>query len=187
MTEGREFTNEASEVPTVLNLFLGTALFKSNIVFGAQKILDIIYKLTSLEDFAFKFNSHALMLNYFKIAEGDIFRTEIEKSSFLNNVNVAFNKDIQINNLNRPDTVAVLTNDSIQNPDVYSGVVDNSRYTVGGDATADYGDLYLTNPEYLQRRSVTMHYAASKFNFENQYGQLDRDWETGTYEGLCGI
>jgi hypothetical protein len=171
--ESREKVDPSSEVPGVLGLFLGTALFKSNIVFGAQKILDIIYKLTSPEDFAFKFNSQCLMLSYFKIAEGDIFRTKIERLAYLNNVNVAYTEDVQINNINRPDTVAVLSKDAIQDPDVYSGVIDNSRYTIGGDATSDYGDTYLANPEVVQKKNVTMHYAASKFNFENQYGQID--------------
>ena len=168
----------SADVPQALKVFLGTVLFKSNIVFGAQKILDIMYKLSSEEDFAFKYNSHGFLFDYSKMIEGDIFRTEISQSTFLNNVNLAFNSDIQINNLNRPDTVSLYTVDPIQNSDIYSGVEDRSRYCVGGEITAsgspiDYGNVYLLRPEFIQTRGISMHYAASKFNFENQYGQLE--------------
>ena len=69
----------------------------------------------------------------------------------------------------RPATVAIATEDQLDDP----GTTDISRYVVGGDADSDFGNSYLKKPEELQSKTISCLYGGLKFEFENQYGQLD--------------
>jgi hypothetical protein len=79
----------------------------------------------------------------------------------------------KINNLFRPSTVAIATELPFEDPSVQ----DTSRYTVGGgggtNAFGSFGNTFMRDPEREQRKPISALYGALKFNFENQYGQLD--------------
>ena len=78
------------------------------------------------------------------------------------------------NNLFRPTTVAIELSKEIDDPDVD----DESRFVMGGEVrangtTSTFNDTSLLNPNNSRKREISAYYGALKFNFENQYGQLD--------------
>ena len=176
----RDFKKEddAGELPLLARIFTGITLAQTNIVIGAQKIIDLIYNTLSFQDFAFKHNSIGNLEDFYLGDEGDIFRTKILNQDFIGSSIKAFSSgeqgvdNFKINNLYRPDTVVVRLDDDLRNASSISGVLDNSRYTVGGDADSDFGNTFITKPESVQVKNISMNYGALKFNFENQYGQL---------------
>ena len=51
--------------------------------------------------------------------------------------------------------------------------MDKSRFTVGGDADGGFGNDFIINPDINQTKPISALYGALKFNFANQYGQLE--------------
>jgi len=174
-----EFNQEdpASALPITARLLIGITLSKTQLAFGAQEVIDLMYGLVKDEDFAFKYNSHALLSEYYKNTGNDVFRRRTEASNYLGSSFQVFNGEYKVNNLNRPDTVILKTNDDFPVPTQLNAPQDRSRFTIGGgggsNALGSFGDTYLVRPEALQTKDVSMLYGSLKFNFENQYGQLD--------------
>jgi len=162
------FDTASSNLPRFVRAVLGTQIGALNIAIGGQEIIDLIYNLVKEEDFAFKHNSHGFYSNFSKRSSAQKYRTKTLNSNYLGSSFQEF-EGYKVNNLFRPATVAVATDDEFDNP----GVIDISRYTVGGDADSDYGNDYLERPEQLQSKTISCLYGGLKFEFENQYGQLD--------------
>lgn len=178
-----EQTEDAGELPLILRIFTGIALSKTNITLGAQKIIDLLYNFISAEDFAFKHNSNGFLDTFSSISEGDPFRTKLMNQDYIGSSIKVFSsgdstENFKINNLYRPDTIAIKSSKNITLPNITSGVIDKSRYTVGGDADVSFGNEYIVNPTGIQVKPISMHYGALKFNFENQYGQLENIKQT---------
>jgi hypothetical protein len=167
-TETYNVTDPTGALPNVLNFALGSIIAKTNIALGAQEIIDLFYNLTSERDFAFKYNSHGFYDAFTSRGINKRFRTKNNNSNYIGSSFQEF-QGYKINNLFRPMTVAISTEDELEDPTV----IDKSRYTLGGDAEKDYLDTYLLNPEQEQKRNISALYGALKYNFENQYGQLD--------------
>lgn len=155
-------------LPKVISLFLGAVIARTNIATGAQEIIDLFYNLVSEEDFAFKHNAHGFYNKYTKRTASQKFRTKNLNSNYIGSSFQEF-EGYKINNLFRPMTVAIATQDQLDEPNV----IDKSRYAIGGDASTSYYDNYLRNPEQEQKRTISALYGSLKFAFENQYGQLD--------------
>ena len=166
------FDTPASNLPLLFRTIVGFQLGASNIAIGAQEIIDLLYNLVKEEDFAFKHNSHGFYDTLIKRQAYQLFRSKNLDSNYIGSTFQTFN-GFKINNLFRPSTVAVATELPFEDPSVQ----DTSRYTVGGgggtNAFGSFGNTFLRNPEREQRKPISALYGALKFNFENQYGQLD--------------
>ena len=169
-------SNDSSEssLPLIVRAFVSFTMSRTNIAIGGNEILELIYNLINKSDFAFKYNSYGFFNSFTKINTG-LFRIKNTDSNYLGQSFQSFdNGSYKINNLFRPSTVAV----SLDKPITEPTVIDVSRFTIGGDVNANgtvnvYGDDYLTNPSTKQKRTISAYYGALKFNFDNQYGQLD--------------
>ena len=162
------FDNPTSNLPKVFRLLMGTSIGATNISIGGQEIIDLIYNLVKEEDFAFKHNSHGFYSNFSKRSKTQQYRTKTLNSNYLGSSFQEF-EGHKINNLFRPATVAIATEDQLDDP----STTDISRYVVGGDADSDFGNSYLKKPEEFQSKTISCLYGGLKFQFDNQYGQLD--------------
>ena len=162
------YDKPTSNVPLVIRAIMGMQIGAINVGIGAQEIIDLIYNLIEERDFALKHNSHGFYNNFTVRNANSIFRTKNINSNYIDSTFQEF-EGYKINNLFRPMTVAIATDKQLDNP----SVLDTSRYTIGGDATNDWGDAYLKNPQQEQRKNISAIYGALKYSFENQYGQLD--------------
>lgn len=167
-TEQFNVTDPTGALPSIISLLLGAVIAKTNIATGAQEIIDLFYNLISEEDFAFKHNAHGFYNNFTRRSGSLTFRTKNLNSNYIGSSFQEF-EGYKINNLFRPMTVAIATENELENP----SVTDRSRYAIGGDASSSFGDTYLKNPEQEQTKPISAIYGALKFEFENQYGQLD--------------
>mgnify|MGYP003626171960 CR=1 FL=1 len=161
-------SNPAQSLPFILKFVIGARTAKQKIAEGAQEIIDLLYNLIKEEDFAFKYNSHGFYDTFAKRKAYQLFRSKNLDSNYIGSSFQTFN-GFKINNLFRPSTVAIATDLPFEDP----SVEDKSRYTVGGDADSSFGNTFMKNPEQEQRKPISALYGALKFNFENQYGQLD--------------
>jgi len=155
-------------LPKFIQGIFGLMIARYNIIQGGNEIVDLIYNLVDEENFAFKHNSHGFYQNYKKRLSSQLFRTKNLNSNYIGSAFQQF-EDYKINNLFRPMTVALRTEEELDNP----SVIDKSRYTIGGDAGGSFGNKYLLRPEQQQVKPISALYGALKFEFENQYGQLD--------------
>jgi len=162
------YNTPSSNLPKVFRALMGIPLGAANIAIGGQEIIDLIYNLVKEEDFAFKHNSHGFYSNFTKRSSAQQYRTKTLNSNYLGSSFQEF-EGYKVNNLFRPATVAIATEDQLDDP----GTTDISRYVVGGDADSDFGNSYLKKPEELQSKTISCLYGGLKFEFENQYGQLD--------------
>jgi hypothetical protein len=162
------FDTPTSNLPRFVRLILGPVIGATNIAIGGQEIIDLIYNLVKEDDFAFKHNSHGFYSNFTKRSSAQQYRTKTLNLNYLGSSFQEF-EGYKVNNLFRPATVAIATEDQLDDP----GTTDISRYVVGGDANSDFGDTYLKKPEELQSKTISCLYGGLKFEFENQYGQLD--------------
>jgi len=171
----REFDKDTdhSLLSVIYKLVLNVTGSRTHIAIGAQKIIDLLYNLINPEDFAFKYNSHGLFDSYYKTLPGSIYRVRNVQSNYIGAAFQTFNSTYKINNLFRPDTVVIQTSKDLPIPADFSAPIDNSRYLVGGDADGSFGETYIVNPNISQTKSISALYGALKFNFENQYGQLE--------------
>jgi hypothetical protein len=167
--------NDSSEssLPTIVKLFVASTMAKTNIAIGGNEILELIYNLINKSDFAFKYNSYGFFNSYQKINTG-LFRIKNTDSNYLGQSFQSFDSGkYKINNLFRPSTVAV----SLSNPVTEPSIIDTSRFTIGGSVSTtgsvNVTDGNITNPSVKQKTPISAYYGALKFNFDNQYGQLD--------------
>jgi hypothetical protein len=166
-------TSEAS-LPLFMKAFMAYTMSRTNIAIGGNEILELLYNLVNKSDFVFKYNSYGFFNTFTKINTG-LFRVKNTDSNYLGQSFQSFdNGNYKINNLFRPTTVAVALDQNITEPTV----IDESRFVIGGTVNSNniaiqYTDSYLVNPTTKQRRPISAYYGALKFNFDNQYGQLD--------------
>ena len=168
--------NDSSEssLPFIVRAIVNVVMAKTNVAIGGNEILELLYNLVNKSDFVFKYNSYGFFNTYTKINTG-LFRIKNTDSNYLGQSFQSFdNGNYKINNLFRPTTVAVALDKNVTEPTV----IDTSRFTIGGDVSASggvnvYSADYLTNPSTKQKRPISAYYGALKFNFDNQYGQLD--------------
>tara|TARA_R110000765_G_scaffold140292_2_gene240808 strand:+ start:3572 stop:10054 length:6483 start_codon:yes stop_codon:yes gene_type:complete len=167
-----------SNLPKPIRIAIGFLLTQKNIAIGGQEVVDLIYNLTSFHQYALKYNSHGFYSNFSPILIDDKFRTRTQASNYLGSSFQTFdNNQYKINNLFRPDYVAISTADVIDHN--YS-VTDKSRFVAGGyinDAgtgvdPSDFTERLL-NPEGPFKEPISAMYGALKFDMDNQYGQLD--------------
>ena len=167
-----------SNLPKPIRIAIGFLLTQKNIAIGGQEVVDLIYNLTSFHQYALKYNSHGFYSNFSPILIDDKFRTRTQASNYLGSSFQTFdNNQYKINNLFRPDYVAISTADVINHN--YS-VTDKSRFVAGGyinnaGTGVDPSDFTerLLNPEGPFKEPISAMYGALKFDMDNQYGQLD--------------
>ena len=169
----------------IFKSLLGFINSATQIAIGAQKVVDLLYNLISAEDFAYKHNSAGLFSKYHKTIQDIPFRSRNNLSNYIGSVfqnfnpnstdplNNALSDQFKINNLFRPDTVAIQSHIDLPIPTNFLAPVDKSRYVIGGDSEGNADKGWMLNPEGLQYKPISALYGALKFNFENQYGQLD--------------
>ncbi len=175
-TTNTNVANDSSEstLPLFIKIFMGFTMSRTNIAIGGNEIIELLYNLVNKSDFVFKYNSYGFFNTFTKINTG-LFRIKNTDSNYLGQSFQSFdNGNYKINNLFRPTTVAVALDQNITEPTV----IDTSRFQIGGtvntNGTVDvYGGDYLTDPSIKQKRPISAYYGALKFNFDNQYGQLD--------------
>ena len=165
-----------SNLPKPVRIAIGFLLTQKNIAIGGQEVIDLIYNLTSFQQYALKYNSHGFYSGFNPLGYDNRFRSNTEASNYLGSSFQTFdNNKYKINNLFRPDYVAVSTSDPF---DSNYSVTDKSRFVVGGyiDGAGDgqnYSNNNLLNPEGPFKENISALYGALKFNMSNQYGQLD--------------
>ena len=167
-----------SNLPKPIRIAIGFLLTQKNIAIGGQEVVDLIYNLTSFHQYALKYNSHGFYSNFSPILIDDKFRTRTQASNYLGSSFQTFdNNQYKINNLFRPDYVAISTADVIDHN--YS-VTDKSRFVAGGyinnaGTGVDPSNFTerLLNPEGPFKEPISAMYGALKFDMDNQYGQLD--------------
>ena len=163
-----------SNIPPVLKLFATIATTGTNIAIGGNEIIELIYNLVNKSDFVYKYNSQGFYNSFTKRNTG-LWRIKNTDSNYIGQSFQSFdNGKYKINNLFRPSTVAVALDKEISEP----SVEDTSRFVIGGEvnknnAAIPYDEDYLTDPDRPQKRPISAYYGALKFNFDNQYGQLD--------------
>ena len=167
-----EIKDEAGGIPNSLQLALGWITSRQKIAEGAQKIIDVLYNFVKPSDFAYKYNSHADIFKFQPTTNGERYRDEILDQNYIGSSFQLFDGNYKINNLYRPKTVAI----SIKNEFNTPLITDRSRFVIGGEENngrVTETDFYLKAPEVNRVSDVSMRYGALKFNFQNQYGQLE--------------
>ncbi len=165
-----------SNLPKPVRVAIGFLLTQKNIAIGGQEVIDLIYNLTSFQQYALKYNSHGFYSGFNPLGYDNRFRSNTEASNYLGSSFQTFdNNKYKINNLYRPDYVAVSTSDPF---DSNYSVTDQSRFVVGGyingsGTGVNYSNENLLNPEGPFKENISALYGALKFNMGNQYGQLD--------------
>ena len=163
-----------SNIPPILKLFATIATTGTNIAIGGNEIIELIYNLVNKSDFVYKYNSQGFYNSFTKRNTG-LWRIKNTDSNYIGQSFQSFdNGKYKINNLFRPSTVAVALDKEISEP----SVEDTSRFVIGGEvnknnASIPYDGDYLLDPDRPQKRPISAYYGALKFNFDNQYGQLD--------------
>lgn len=172
--DSKNRTDAASAVPGPLQTLVGVIIGKQKIAEGAQEIIDVLYNFIKESDFAFKHNSHAELFNYKPTVNGQIYRTKINEQNYIGSSFQVFDSQYKINNLFRPKTAAVSLAKNLPDP----SVIDTSRYVIGGNYNQAGTDIiptydYLKTPGVARNENASMRYGALKFNFQNQYGQIE--------------
>ena len=172
-----------SSLPIFIKIFTSMNLSKANLAIGGNAIIDLFYAMVNYSDFVWKYNS-AGFFNKFDKQNNGLWRIKNEDSNYIGSTFQTFNNGkYKINNLFRPTTVAISLDKSLQDPTV----LDESRFVIGGDmnlnlnSTGEYvsttvnefSDTYLRDPKSSRKSSISAYYGALKFNFDNQYGQLE--------------
>ena len=169
-----------SNLPAVVKTITNFMLLQKNIAIGGQEIIDLFYNLVSFEQYALKYNSHGFYNNFIPKAIGDRFRSNNLASNYLGSSFQTFDDNkYKVNNLYRPDTVAISTGNEFDIP----SIEDTSRFVLGGFVTessngtqngnGDNSTNRLLNPQGPFKEPISALYGALKFNIDNQYGQLD--------------
>ena len=167
-------TTPLSNMPALLRAFASMATTGTNISIGGNEIIELIYNLVRQSDFVMKYISSGIF-NKFEKRTSDLWRIKNSDSNYLGQSFQSFdNGNYKINNLFRPSTVVVGLERQLDIPSVQ----DTSRFVIGGHVNANgssttYSNDYLLDTDRQQKRPISAHYGALKFNFDNQYGQLD--------------
>ena len=169
-----ETTTPLSSMPLLLRTIISATVSRANIALGGNEMIELFYNLIKKSEFAWKYNSYGLFTNFAKVNSG-LWRIKNTASNYLGSSFQMFDDgNYKVNNLFRPETVAVALEDNIADPDVE----DKSRFCVGGYVDSGgtgikWSNSYLLNPKQSKKAAISAHYGALKYNFDNQYGQLD--------------
>tara|TARA_B110000196_G_scaffold260025_1_gene231158 strand:+ start:4847 stop:9592 length:4746 start_codon:yes stop_codon:yes gene_type:complete len=168
------------EVPGFVKIMTGVLSFMTFATEGAQQMIDLIYEFLSPQDFMYKYNSHGFYGQYTGYNSNMPLystqnRSKIEDQAFINNTLTKFGR-ATINNLFRPQTVAIGIDQIIDDP--IMTVVDKSDYE---STLRPTGSRHVIGqwrnghdaPTKIKNTPIACHYGALKFDLENQYGQLD--------------
>ena len=169
--QGFAIDNPAGAVPTTIQLLTGVGMImaKNNIAVGANEMIELLYNIVKVQEYAMKMNSYGFLNKFKTLPNGSRFRSKNEDSNYLGSSFQNFDSSkYKINNLFRPKTVVVSTENEFTDPTV----TDKSRFAIGGDIDNATPSRYK-KPETKVKRNISAFYGALKFNFENQYGQLD--------------
>lgn len=162
-------TNPSGHLPNTVQALFGIVLAKNNIAIGANEIIELLYNIVKVQDYAMKMNSYGFFSKFKTLPNGSRFRSKNEDSNYLGSSFQNFDSaKYKINNLFRPKTVAVSTENEFADPTI----IDKSRFAIGGDIDNATPSRYR-KPEEKLKRNISAFYGSLKFNFENQYGQLD--------------
>ena len=166
--------SDFSNLDPILKGVVGLAMSSTYISIGADELIEFIYNQLSLRDFALKYNSHGFFTEFKPIDYSNTFRSKNNDSNYIGQSFQLFDEGkYKINNLFRPTTVAVSLDREIDDP----SEEDTSRFQIGGSVdkngvavpdTSDYREFINSQ----QKRPISAHYGALKFNIDNQYGQL---------------
>jgi hypothetical protein len=169
--EGSNFKS----LPSVLRIVMGIPGFLVYTAEGANVLIDLFYNLMSYQDYALKYNSHGYYTEIEKINQSHTFRSRNIASNYIgSSFNIfgdASNQLFKINNLFRPDTIAINTQDEFQDPSIND---DLSRFTLGQLELQDLIDnVFSSFRDRKFTRPVCSLYGALKFKIDNQYGQIE--------------
>jgi len=146
-------SSPASEVPKIMSVFSGAMEFANHFAIGTDEMIELLYNIMSFQDTALKYNSHGFYENFSPISSTKIYRTRNLDSNFIGSALTNFGRgttgttSYKINNLLRPKTVAINTENNLDNPTT----TDVSRFTIGqiaGSSPLPFKDLdtrYETN------------------------------------------
>ena len=182
VTNGTKKNTSTSNLPPLLRAYLSILTTGTNIAIGGDEIVELLYNLVKKSDFVFKYNSYG-EFNTFKKRNSDLWRIKNTDSNYIGQSFQSFDSGkYKINNLFRPSTVVVALAKDIDTP----AVEDRSRFTIGGDVNngggaavhqnptdLSFDETYLLDPSIKIKRPISVYYGALKYNFDNQYGQLD--------------
>jgi len=174
--QGVVYDKPESAMPSLLRALAGISMAQKNISIGGNEIIELFYNLVDFEDFVLKYNSVGFFNKFTKKNLNDTFRVKNSASNYLGSSFQTFDQTkYKINNLFRPSTVAISTEKEIDHS--YS-VDDNSRFALGGyvmsnGSVDDYGNDYMVQYSQPFKRDIAALYGSLKYNFDNQYGQLD--------------
>jgi len=165
--------NWFSELPALLQPFYGIMAFLQLSAEGGNHIYELIYNLASFQDYAYKYNSHGLYWRTMLYLNNQPMRTKVRTARYVKNTIQNLTKDIKMNNLFRPNTVAIVTEDETdQNSRVLpTAQIDGTSGTWVDNSRATVQNCYYPTTAFT--RHIAAHYCALKVNFDNQYGQLD--------------
>ena len=175
-----------SELPALFQPFYGVFAFIQSIAEGGNHIIELIYNLCSYVDYAYKYNGHGLYSRTFPFRLDESSRARVDIARYVKNTMTMLSSGIKMNNLYRPNTVAIVTEGTPIKQSSYvddggSVWMDNSRVTIP--------NCYFPSNPFL--RNVSAHYVGLKMRFTNQYGQLDQitqipitngEWGSGIHE-----
>ncbi|BCV01382.1 MAG: hypothetical protein CM15mV42_0580 [uncultured marine virus] len=132
--------SELKETPNAALILTSLLNFSQQFAVGTNEMIEMMYNLVSAEDFALKYNSNGFYGGYAAASEVGAWRSKNNDSNYIGSVFQNFGDvgQFKINNLFRPKTIAVLTNDALDNPTVG----DDSRFVLGnsGQGNGIYKD-----------------------------------------------
>tara|TARA_R100001463_G_scaffold5551_2_gene18767 strand:+ start:4349 stop:12184 length:7836 start_codon:yes stop_codon:yes gene_type:complete len=182
--ETTEFEGSRYEgLPTLLQGVFGIFEFMQFTATGGQEIIDLIYNLVSFQDYAYKYNGHGLYYRTEPIPGNIRHRTRVDVARYVGNTMQQLNANIKINNIQRPATVAILTDsvETLEHPGIIPGTNlggnygDDSKKIIGQVKWGGVGQVGIWyRPSAFFKSTIAAHYTALKVKFENQYGQLDQ-------------
>ena len=163
-------THPTGNLPGPVAVLLSQSLGKTNIATGGDEMIELFYNLAKPHSHAMKMNSYGQYTNFDLLTNGSVFRSKTLDSNYIDSTFQLFDEGkYKVNNLFRPTTVIVSQEREFGIPSVQ----DKSRFAIGGDNDKNTISK-LKKPEIPRGRPISCLYGALKFNFENQYGQLDQ-------------
>ena len=163
-------TSDFNNLPGVLRPFAAIPAILQGLAEGTDEYVNKIYNLLPYRQHALQHVAHGFYSEFKKATPGNI-RRRIEESSYITDAIHQFESDTKINNLYRSRTVALKVSSDIQHPTV----TDTSKYTLS--SRRNFINNIFTDPwenfDEVRIETISSHYAAMKFDYENQYGQID--------------
>jgi len=154
---------DRTQIPDILKAIERIPAFVADVTEAADLTMDIISKASSTRQFALQYQAHCGYEN-FAHPYLDCRRRIIDEAIYLGSDMQNFKDDRLINNVLRPNTVALETTINAQN--ITGGLTDT---TMSGIRISDLG-----NTNYLNKfvKNASSHYVAFKSRLRSQYGQV---------------